>query len=331
MNRFDMHVNLRAFPASRRGNQQRDITSEEMDKYFREHEITHALVLYNRDDYSELEKLASITKTKVYGVQCMFGPTEEEASDINVVPSLDVNIEGRSFLSGGHCYGVKFASERGWWNRDGIIDSGLDYNKDKIVRKVLAELPKNAVASFHTQGTSKPDNTASPMMLLNFACKFPDVKFIINHGGDYGPSSTAAKPSRERIETGTDKGGFLRHVAHRVNCLSALQASEFTPNLFIDFSCFTVGKATLVVDGGYTQWAAGSDFPFSENFPINYTLERKHFEKYCEIPDNNAVNFFEKDLDELIKETLDYQDEYYFVKFKNLVKERRKNDGESEI
>ena len=326
MNRFDMHVNLRAFPASSRGSQQRDITPEEMNQYFIDHAITHALVLYNRDDYSELERLGKLTKTKIYGVQCIFGPTKEDPTDINTIPSLDVNLEGRSFLSGGYCYGIKFASERGWWKRGEIVDAGLDYNKDKIIKKTLAELPKNSIASFHTQGTSKPDNTASPMMLLNFACKFPDVKFIINHGGDYGPSSTAAKPSRSRIEERMDKGGFLRHIAHRVNCLSALQASEFTPNLFIDFSCFTVGKATLVVDGKYTQWAAGSDFPFSENFPINYTLERKNFEKYCEIPDDNAVEFFEKDIDYLTNKTLNYHDEYYFVKYKNFVKERRKNN-----
>lgn len=326
MTKFDMHVNLRAFPASRRGNQQRDITPEEMDKYFIEHEITHALVLYNRDDYFELEKLGKLTKTKIYGVQCIFGPTEEEPTDVDIIPNLDVNTEGRNWLTGGYCYGVKFASERGWWKRNGIVDSGMDYNKDKVVKKVLALLPKNAIASFHTQGTSKPDNTANAMMLLNFACKNQDVKFIINHGGDYGPSSTAAKPSRGKIESREDKGGFLRHIAHRMNCISALEAAEFTPNLFIDFSCFTVGKATLVVDGGYTQWAAGSDFPFSENFPINYSIERKNFEKYCDIPDLNAVDFFEKNIDELTKQTLNFHDEYYFVKYKKFVQDRRNAD-----
>ena len=323
MTKFDMYVNLRAFPASNRGQQQRDITPEEMAEYFKTHDISHALVLYNRDDYEELEKLGNLTSTKIYGVQCIFGPTKEDPTDINSIPELDVNIEGRGFETGGFSYGVKFASERGWWDKGEVIEAGLNYHKDRIVKKVLNLLPRNSIASFHTQGTSKPDNTASPMMLLNFACKFPDIKFIINHGGDYGPSSTAAKPSRGKIEAREDKGGFLRHIAHRINCLSALEASEFTPNLFIDFSCFTVGKATLVVDGGYTQWAAGSDFPFSENFPINYSLERKNFEKYCEIPDDNAVNFFEKDLKILSKETLDYHDEYYFVKFKEFVKKRK--------
>lgn len=311
MNRVDLHVNLRAFPASNRGNQQRDITPEEMAKYFKEHNITHSLVLYNRDDYSELEKLASITSTKCYGVQCVFGPTEETPTKIDEVPQLDVNIDGRSFLTGGHCYGVKFASERGWWDREGTIIAGLDYHKDRIVKKVLAQLPKNAVASFHTQGTSKPDNTASPMMLAVLAKNFPNVKFIMNHGGDYGPSSTAAKPSSKRILDGSGAGNLLRHISHRMIIKSALECAEFTHNVFIDFSCFTVAKGTAVAEGGYKQWCVGSDFPFSENFPIHYTNERTNFEKYADIPDDQAVEFFETDLGELQLKTINFYDKYY--------------------
>ena len=133
--RFDMHVNLRAFPASSRGKQQRDITPEEMASYFEEHNITHALVLYNRDDYSELEKLQKITSTKCYGVQCVFGPSKEDPTDIDSIPDLDVNIEGRSFLSGGSCYGIKFASERGWWKRGDEVDSGMNYNTDRVIKR----------------------------------------------------------------------------------------------------------------------------------------------------------------------------------------------------
>lgn len=307
--RFDLHVNLRAFPGSRRGNQQRDITPEEMSEYFSKHNITHALVLYNRDDYSELEKLASLTPTKCYGVQCMFGPTEETPSLIDTVPDLDVNIEGRSFLSGGHCYGVKFASERGWWKRGDIVDSGLNYHTDKIVKKVLDKLPKNAVASFHTQGTSKPDNTASPMMIANFAKNYPQIKFIMNHGGDYGPSATVAKPSRERVLSREGSGNLLRHISHRMIIVSALECAEWYHNVFIDFSCYTLPKGDLC--RGYTQWAAGSDFPFSENFDINYTNERKLFEKHTEIPDENAVMFFEKSIEILEEETLDKHVDHY--------------------
>ena len=321
MNRVDLHVNLRAFPASSRGNQQRDITPEEMASYFKTHNITHALVLYNREDYGELEKLAKLTPTKCYGVQCIFGPTEELATDINTVPELDVNIEGRSFLSGGHCYGIKLASERGWWNRDGEIMSGLDYHKDKIVKKVLSKLPKNAVASFHTQGTSKPDNTASPMMIAVLAKNFPHVKFMMNHGGDYGPSSTAAKPSAKRILDGTGAGNLLRHISHRMIVKSALECAEFTHNIFIDFSCFTVAKGTAVAEGGYRQWCVGSDFPFSENFPIHYTNERNYFEKYADIPDDEAVEFFETDNDILLNKTIEFYDRYY-KGFKSLRDER---------
>lgn len=322
MIRFDMHVNLRAFPASNRGSQQRDITPEEMAQYFKEHSITHALILYNRDDYSELEKLANLTPAKCYGVQCVFGPTKENPTDINTVPELDVNIEGRSFLSGGHCYGIKLASERGWWKKsEDLVEAGIDYHKDRIVKKVLATLPDNAIASFHTQGTSRPDNTASPMMLAVLAKSFPNIKFIMNHGGDYGPSSTAAKPSTKRILDGTGSGNLLRHISHRMIVKSALEAAEWTHNIFIDFSCFTVAKACMAVESGYKQWCVGSDFPFSENFPINYTVERNYFEKYVDIPDKEAVHYFEADTKELQLETIDFYDKYY-KSFKELKNDR---------
>jgi hypothetical protein len=286
MNRFDIHVNLRAFPGSRRGKQQRDVTPEDMAQYFETHQITHALVLYNREDYKELEKLQSITPTKCYGVQCMFGPTEETPTDINTVPTLDVNTEGRSFLSGGSCYGVKFASERGWWKRGDVVESGMDYNQDKIVRKVLDQLPKNAIVSMHTQGTSKPDNTASPMMITVLATKYTHLKFIMNHTGDYGPSATIAKPSEERIINGQGMPNLLRHVSHRM-----------------------IVKAELA--RGYDQWCAGSDYPFSEGFDINYTNECKMFTKYVEIPDDNAVHYFETDVDQLLVERMAYHKEYF--------------------
>lgn len=320
MNRFDIHVNLRAFPGSRRGKQQRDVTPEDMAQYFETHQITHALVLYNRDDYSELEKLQSITSTKCYGVQCMFGPTEEEPTDISTVPLLDVNTEGRSFLSGGSCYGVKFASERGWWKRGDIVESGLDYNTDKIVRKILDQLPKNAIVSMHTQGTSKPDNTASPMMMTVLATKYTHLKFIMNHTGDYGPSATIAKPSEERILNGQGMSNLLRHVSHRMIIRSGLEACQWYHNIFGDMSCVTPIKAALARE--YDQWAAGSDYPFSEGFDINYTNEVKGFEKYCKVPDDNAVHYFETDVDQLLQERLAYH-KLYFNELQEIRNERK--------
>ena len=61
----------------------------------------------------------------------------------------------------------------------------------------------------------------------------------------------------------------------------------------------------------YDQWCAGSDYPFSENFDINYTNERKMFEKCTDIPDDNAVHFFETDVDQLMTERLEWHQEYF--------------------
>jgi hypothetical protein len=89
-------------------------------------------------------------------------------------------------------------------------------------------------------------------------------------------------------------------------------------------SCATPVKAELARE--YDQWCAGSDYPFSENFDINYTNERKMFDKYTDIPDDNAVHFFETDIDQLLLERIEYHAEYFkeLQEFRNDRKEQQK-------
>jgi hypothetical protein len=298
--KFDIHVNLGAFPGSRKAKVQRYISPKEMDEYFRTHKITHSLVLYNRDEYDLLKELGEITDTKIYGVQSVMGPTKEEPTDEDNLPELDVNIEGRSFLSGGYCYGVKIASNRGWWIRNEEVTSGLDYSTP-VMKRILSQLPKGAIASIHTQGTTKGNPYDGPRMINWLGGKFRDVKFIMNHLGDYGPSLRTARPG---IKTGffkQDGEAYLRWTSHRPVVESGLWICEQSFNIFGDTSCFTYDKAYLVSTRKYEMWTVGSDFPFTEKM-CSYTQEREQFKKWVDdLNDNNAVRFFESSMDELLE------------------------------
>jgi hypothetical protein len=98
-------------------------------------------------------------------------------------------------------------------------------------------------------------------------------------------------------------------------------------------SCFTTQKGWIVKDDEYSQWCIGSDFPFSENFGVNYTSEKNHFDKWTlNIPDNNAVRFFESNIEELIEwcheRSLDYNEKgkLHRLKIKQLRKEKEQEN-----
>jgi len=294
MTRFDIHVNLGSFPCSKRGKSPRYISPQEMAEFFLSQGITHSLVLYNRDEYELLRELISLTDTKVYGVQCIMG-TKESPTDITKPFNFDIGKEG--------VVGIKLASERGWWTDGKEVWSGADYT-DKYHKKIFDSLPKNTIISVHTQGTSRMDNVARPMFFLNYSFKYPHLKWVMNHGGEYGPAITTARPSSERIRSGEGKVNLARHISHRMNVISGLHCAEVCHNVFIDSSCYSVVKGHLYQD--FTQWCVGSDYPFSENFGIDYVSERKRFEKSCNINDQGGIDFFEKDVDELFENNVQH-------------------------
>jgi hypothetical protein len=217
--------------------------------------------------------------------------TEESPTDITKPFNFNV---GKPFVAG-----IKIASERGWWTDGKDTWSGTNYT-DKYIVNIIKQLPDNSVVSLHTQGTTNISNTATPMTILNLSKKFNRLKFIMNHGGDYGPALQVAKPSKKRYEQGDGIPNYYRHVSHKMIIQSGLICSEHLPNVFVDSSCWTYPKGLIYKD--FTQWCVGSDYPFSEGFGINYTSERKKFEKECSIPDSNAVYFFDTHIDKIYED-----------------------------
>jgi len=287
--RFDIHVNLGAFPSSKRGKQARFISPKEMNEFFLSQEITHALVLYNNDEYELLRELGRLTETKIYGVQNIMG---REDNPTNIKKPFELHT-GREYV-----YGVKIASNRGWWT-DGVEKwAGCDYN-DPYVQKIFKQLPKNSIVSAHTQGTANTKNIATPLWFATMSTKYPHLKFIMNHGGDYGPALQVSRPSDKQRHKDNYVQLLNRHTNHKAIVLQGIELAEGLHNVFVDSSCYSVIKGLYYRD--YTQWCVGSDFPFAENFGVDYKEQRFLFEKANTIPDDQAVWFFESDVDELFE------------------------------
>ncbi|NBW58388.1 hypothetical protein EBR43_11570, partial [bacterium] len=110
--KFDVHLNLEQFPTSRSSSTLIYSSVDDLAEFVKRNEIDAAVTLYPRDGYKYMEKFAAKTPgVKHYGVQVLMGIDAGDATD----------------NSKEYCRGIKIASHRGWWSRDGKIDSGLDY------------------------------------------------------------------------------------------------------------------------------------------------------------------------------------------------------------
>ena len=148
MLKFDIHLNLEQFPTSRSSDTKIYSSVDDLAEFIKRNEIGAAVTLYPRDGYHYMEQLAQKTPDVVhYGVQVLMGVDESDATDIKAL-KLDALDNSKVY-----CKGIKIASHRGWWNRDGEIDSGFDYGKESSkLHKWLKQLPDNSIVSMHMQG-----------------------------------------------------------------------------------------------------------------------------------------------------------------------------------
>ncbi len=139
--KFDIHLNLEQFPTSRNSDTKIYSSVDDLAEFIKRNEIGAAVTLYPRDGYHYMEQLAQKTPDVThYGVQVLMGVDENDATDIKAL-KIDASDSSKVY-----CKGIKIASHRGWWNRDGKIDSGLDYGKESNkIHKWLKQLPDGAV------------------------------------------------------------------------------------------------------------------------------------------------------------------------------------------
>jgi len=319
--KVDIHTNLEWFPTSRSSDTRVYASVQQMADFLTLNEVTVNFCLYPRDGYHMLEKLAEITPNIQHiGVQVLMGTCAEDATAYEKVgDTLDVNNSIRSFKNGGLCHGIKIASHRGWWNRKGEVDSGFDYGKGdgRQLSKWLKAMPDGAICSMHMQGDPIQNSASIPTTVGMYAYKNPNIKFIINHAGDFGQGGLSNKPKRYKTITKKGEENFFPayRYAHSQGLIhTAVAMANTMHNVMLDTSVYTPFKGKMM--GECRNWAIGSDYPFQikdSNEKLKSTSkmmlnEEKKFikdlgEERVEQCHRDAYHWLTADIDTLIKES----------------------------
>ena len=264
--KVDIHTNLKVFPTSKKSNKLIEATIDQMVAFEQLNGIDVNLVLYPRGGYDALVALDKANPhCQHIGVQVLMGINEDDAIKMSDVV-LDVNDPNKSFTNGGLCHGIKIASHRGWWLRDGKAESGMDYGKGDSaqIHRWIKSMPEGAICSMHMQGDPIANSASNPSMVGSYAHKHYDKKFIINHAGDFGQGGFSNKP--KKLNTVMKTRGLCyfpayRH-AHAMGIVdSAVAMANTLHNILLDTSVHYPYKAEAMER--CEQWAIGSDYPFT--------------------------------------------------------------------
>jgi len=319
--RVDIHTNLEWFPTSKNSNTRIHASVEQMANFLIGNEVDVNFCLYPRDGYHMLEKLAEMTPNiKHIGVQVLMGACAEDSTAYEKIGDcFDVNNDIRSFKNGGLCHGIKIASHRGWWNRGGEVTSGFDYGRgdSRQMNKWLKSLPEGAICSMHMQGDPIQNSASIPSTVGMYAYKNPNVKFIINHAGDFGQGGLSNKPKRYKTITKAGDENFFPayRYAHSQGLIqTAVAMANTMHNVMLDTSVYTPFKGEMM--GKCRNWAIGSDYPFqipADNDRLKSTSkmmlnEEKKFikvlgEERVEQAHEDAYHWLTADIETLIEES----------------------------
>jgi len=303
--KFDIHLNLEQFPTSRSSSTLIYSSVDDLAEFIKRNEINAAVTLYPRDGYKYMEKLAIKTPgVKHYGVQVLMGIDASDATDIKKL-ELDATDNSKEY-----CKGIKIASHRGWWSRNGVVDSGLDYGGESgKIHKWLKQLPENSIVSMHMQGDPINNSASIPMTVGMYAYKYPHLKFIMNHMGDYGQGGLSNRPKNYvTITKDGDTNLFpaFRYAHSRALCKAAAEYANIQHNIILDTSVYIPNKSEVLKD--CYRWAIGSDYPFGKKEYLFLDEEKKFIrdlgEKTVEQMHLNARWFFESNYTELISKNI---------------------------
>lgn len=302
--KFDIHLNLEQFPTSRSSDTKIYASVDNLAEFIKRNEIGAAVTLYPRDGYKYMELLAKKTPGVThYGVQVLMGVDANDATDIKKV-TLDALDNSKAY-----CKGIKMASHRGWWLRDGKVDSGLDYGGESSkIHKWLKQLPDNSIVSMHMQGDPINNSASIPMTVGMYAYKYPKLKFIMNHMGDYGQGGLSNKPKNYVTQTQDGPNLFpaFRYAHSRALCKAAVEYANTMHNVILDTSVYIPNKSEMLKD--CFRWAIGSDYPFCKSDNLFLNEEKKFIRDMGEDAVNNAhLNakwFFDSDYAELVKKNI---------------------------
>lgn len=286
--KVDIHTNLEWFPTSQSSDTRIYASVDDTVEFLRSNGVTVNFCMYPRDEYHRLEELVSKSpEIKHIGVQVLMGRDADDATDMSML-KLDVNDPDKSFTNGGHCYGIKIASHRGFWKRskevyeahrditgkntglfkrveEEVRTSGFDYGRgdSRTLTKWIRSMPDNSIVSMHMQGDSIYNSASIPTTVGSYAYKNPSKKFIINHCGDFGQGGMSNKPKNYKTITKKGEENFFpafRHAHSKGTIDSAVHLANDLHNVLLDTSVYTPFKGEMMKD--CRRWAIGSDYPF---------------------------------------------------------------------
>ena len=330
--KVDIHTNLEWFPTSKSSSTRIYASVQQMADFLNVNEVDVNFCLYPRDQYHMLEQLAEITPhIQHIGVQVMMGACAEDATDPDKV-TLDVNDPEKSAILGnGLCHGIKIASHRGWWKKGDEVNSGFCYGNgsggqlynSRTLTKWLRAMPKGSICSMHMQGDPINNSASIPTTVGMYAYKNPDIKFIINHCGDFGQGGLSNKP--KKYKTIQKKDGAVNYFpayryAHSQGLIfTAVSMANTMHNVMLDTSVYTPFKGKMM--GKCRNWAIGSDYPFqikADNDKLKSTSkmminEEKKFikdlgEERVKQCHEDAYHWLTADIDTLIAESEWYEE-----------------------
>jgi len=293
--KVDLHTHIGNIPSSaKKGTFTKDVTPEEAANFLEEFNITHTVILYS--EYSILEQLSKITKTKLYGIQWINDPYN------------DILDQGRPLY-----YGVKVHSHRSKYIRKGEEIYGLDYTNARHMKALLGRMTPGEIVYMHTQESVSPLNPASPRSVLKNAIKYPHLKFIIGHAGHYGGFAVARPVDRLIDPLILDSGsedkkhlhGLTQYLLAQQNTSDAGEMTKYYHNIFLDSSVYTKQKAEVLKN--YKKWCIGSDYPFGDKNTYNFDKQVKAFNKHMpsskiEEGYKEALHFIETPIEILAKQ-----------------------------
>lgn len=255
---IDIHTNIGLFPKGKPTSKEHYCSVDEMVEYLTKHKITAHVCMYPYSEYHLIEELVDrLPNIMHFGIQCLMGKNEEHANDIKNLQFDTDKI---------HCYGIKLASHRGFWIRDGVVVNGLDYGiyARDIQKYILAKLPDNSITYWHLQGDPKICNGSTSTQIVRFAAKYSNLKYILAHCGDYCQANLSEKPKNVYESAGTLCNTF-RYGHSKALITSCISYADEMPNVWIDTSIYSPNKQPLM---NSNSWCVGSDFPFGSNQSI---------------------------------------------------------------
>jgi len=247
-----------------------------MTSFLVENNITHAIILYPRDGYTYLSQVAKHSPTtQIWGLQVLMGVDKDSPTNLKSL-TLDAGDPFKPL-----CKGIKIASHRGWWDKDGVVDSGFDYgSQSRALNKILNQLPDDSIVSMHLQGDPIFNSASIPQTVATYAYKYPHLKFIMNHCGDYGQGGLSNKPSKYLT---VDKQGndnlfpAFRYAHHHALIQAAITYANLSHNIYLDSSVLTPTKLELLES--CDRWGLGSDYPFQKKSDLFIKEEKKAVSK----------------------------------------------------